>query len=133
MKILRLRAAPSAQDDMPLVLRLTAPQTAIYRSWNDTGHGSCVSIFGPGGAKVTAVAHRQTAIYRAVYKINPCCRSLDQTARILCIDMRVSLQPLFLWLRRTYLIQCNAVWRCVAFLRKKHFVLHPLNHKHIFF
>ena len=81
---------------MPLVLRLTAPQTAIYRSWNDTGHGSCVSIFGPGGAKVTAVAHRQTAIYRAVYKINPCCRSLDQTARILCIDMRVSLQPLFL-------------------------------------
>ena len=52
MKILRL--ATLAQDDMPLVLWLTDLQTAIYRPRNDTGHGSCVSITGQGGAKLTA-------------------------------------------------------------------------------
>ena len=41
-------------------------QTAIYRPGNDTGHGSCVSIFGTGGAKLSAATRRQTAIYRAI-------------------------------------------------------------------
>jgi hypothetical protein len=41
-------------------------QTAIYRPGNDTGHGSCVSIFGNVGAKLSAVTGRQTAVYGAV-------------------------------------------------------------------
>ena len=51
---------------MPLVLWLTDLQTAIYRPRNDTGHGSCVSMIGQGGAKLGAAARRQTAIYQAV-------------------------------------------------------------------
>jgi hypothetical protein len=39
-----------------------ARQTAIYRPWNDTGHGSWVSITGQGGAILPAGASAQTAI-----------------------------------------------------------------------
>jgi hypothetical protein len=53
---------------MPLVLRFNGSSNSNYRLWNDTGHGSWVSITGQGGAKLSAATGRQTAIYRAIYK-----------------------------------------------------------------